>query len=89
MSMRAYFHTFFYILFVFSYFIFCCVTDKIYMFVINSTIIQNCRTFEDLPTECRKYILKVESLSGVSIGLIGVGPKRSQSIIRTKTFQLD
>ena len=50
------------------------------------SIMQDCRTFEDLPTECQEYILKIESLSGVSIGLIGVGPKRSQSIIRTKTF---
>ena len=51
--------------------------------------IQDVRTFEDLPVECQEYILKIESLSGVSIGLIGVGPKRSQSIIRTQTFQLD
>lgn len=51
--------------------------------------IQDCRSFEDLPVECQAYILKVEELSGVSIGLIGVGPKRSQSIIRSHTFQLD
>ena len=51
--------------------------------------IQDCRSFEELPLECQTYILKVEELSGVSIGLIGVGPKRSQSIIRSKTFQLD
>ncbi len=49
--------------------------------------IQGCRSFEDLPTACQNYILRIEELSGVSVGLIGVGPKRSESIIRSTVFQ--
>lgn len=53
------------------------------------TDIQDCRTFEELPEACQTYIQRIEELSGVSIGLIGVGPKRSQSIIRSNTFRLE
>lgn len=49
--------------------------------------IQECRTFEALPKACQNYILRIEELSGVSVGLIGVGPKRSESIIRSAIFQ--
>ena len=50
--------------------------------------IQHCRDFDSLPAACQEYILRIEELSGVSIGLIGVGPKRSESIIRTDTFRM-
>jgi adenylosuccinate synthase len=50
--------------------------------------IQHCRTWEDLPENCHKYIERIQSLSGINIGLIGVGPKRSETIILSKTFQL-
>ena len=50
--------------------------------------IQHCRDFDSLPTNCQKYVLRIEELSGVSIGLIGVGPKRSESIIRSNTFRI-
>ena len=44
--------------------------------------IENCKTVEELPTNCKKYILKIEELINCKIKMIGVGPKRHQNIIR-------
>lgn len=44
--------------------------------------IENCKTVEELPTNCKKYILKVEELINCKIKMIGVGAKRHQNIIR-------
>lgn len=44
--------------------------------------ISNCKTIEELPTNCKKYILKVEELTGCKVKMLGVGPKRHQNILR-------
>lgn len=44
--------------------------------------ISACRTFEELPEVCQKYILRLEELCGCHIAMIGVGPDRSQIIER-------
>jgi len=44
--------------------------------------ISQCRTFEDLPLNCQRYILRVQELIGVPIRWIGVGPNRLDLIDR-------
>ncbi len=38
--------------------------------------------FEDLPVNTHAYIERIESLLGVSVSLVGVGPDRSQALVR-------
>jgi adenylosuccinate synthase len=40
------------------------------------------RRFEDLPAAARRYVLRVEELCGVPVSVIGVGPRRDQTIVR-------
>ncbi|MBT3265795.1 adenylosuccinate synthase [Candidatus Poribacteria bacterium] len=40
------------------------------------------RTYEDLPTNARKYVERVEELLGTPVALISVGPERTESIVR-------
>ncbi|WP_216916400.1 adenylosuccinate synthase [Nocardia noduli] len=40
------------------------------------------RTFEELPTNARAYVARLEELSGARISCIGVGPGRDQTIVR-------
>jgi adenylosuccinate synthase len=44
--------------------------------------ISEVRAFEDLPENTRDYVQRVEQLIGRPITIIGVGPKRSQTIFR-------
>lgn len=44
--------------------------------------IANCGKFEDLPEAARKYVERIEDLTGVPAGYISVGPKRDQTIVR-------
>ena len=44
--------------------------------------ISGCRSFDELPENCKKYILRLEELVGCHIAMIGVGPDRSQIIER-------
>ncbi len=39
-------------------------------------------TFDELPAAAREYVRRVEQIVGRPVGMIGVGPKRSQTIIR-------
>ena len=39
-------------------------------------------TFDELPKAAREYVQRVEQIVGRPVGMIGVGPKRSQTIIR-------
>jgi len=41
-----------------------------------------CRSFEDLPEICRKYIARLEELCDCPISMVGVGPDREQVIER-------
>jgi adenylosuccinate synthase len=47
-----------------------------------------CRTFDELPVNCQKYILRVEELSGVPIRWIGVGHNRLDMLDRGKSFEI-
>lgn len=48
--------------------------------------ISTCRTYEELPVNCRKYIETIEKLLGVEISLISVSPEADATIIRKKLF---
>jgi adenylosuccinate synthase len=41
-----------------------------------------CRRFDELPSEARDYVNYIERVSGVRVGLIGVGPDREDTIYR-------
>ena len=40
-------------------------------------------SFDELPTAARDYVRRIEAVVGSPIEMIGVGPKRSQTIVRT------
>ncbi len=44
------------------------------------------RTFDDLPTQAQVYVRRVETLLGVPVDLISVGPEREQAIIVNPIF---
>jgi adenylosuccinate synthase len=44
--------------------------------------IGNCRRYEDLPIEARKYVQRIEALVGVKISMVSVGPERMQTLMR-------
>jgi adenylosuccinate synthase len=44
--------------------------------------ISGCRTFEELPEACQKYILRLEKLCDCKVCMVGVGPDRTQIIER-------
>jgi len=50
--------------------------------------ISSCKTFEELPENCQKYILRVQELIGVPIRWIGVGPNRTDVIDRGEGWDL-
>ena len=50
--------------------------------------ISNCRSFEELPENCQKYILRVQELLGIPIRWIGVGPSRTDVIDRGEGWDL-
>ncbi|GAC58466.1 adenylosuccinate synthetase [Gordonia hirsuta DSM 44140 = NBRC 16056] len=44
--------------------------------------ISGCRTFDELPENAQKYVLRIEELSGAYVSSIGVGPGRDETIVR-------
>jgi adenylosuccinate synthase len=50
--------------------------------------ISHCTTFEELPPNCQRYILRVQELIGVPIRWIGVGPNRTDVIDRGEGWDL-
>ncbi|QQR84124.1 adenylosuccinate synthase [Candidatus Peregrinibacteria bacterium] len=44
--------------------------------------ISKATTFSDLPIQCRRYVERIEALSGVPVNFIGVGVRRSEMIYR-------
>jgi len=50
--------------------------------------ISGCKTFEELPENCQKYILRVQELLGIPIRWIGVGPNRADVIDRGEGWDL-
>mmetsp|Transcript_1739 Transcript_1739/g.3981 ORF Transcript_1739/g.3981 Transcript_1739/m.3981 type:complete len:507 (+) Transcript_1739:363-1883(+) len=49
--------------------------------------ITKCRTFEELPKNCRNYILRIEDIVGVPVRWIGVGPNRLDVIDRGEEYE--
>jgi adenylosuccinate synthase len=49
--------------------------------------ISDVRKFEDLPSAARKYIEFIEEQTGVPVGMIGVGPERTQCILRQEYYK--
>ncbi|MEM6562351.1 MAG: adenylosuccinate synthase, partial [Planctomycetota bacterium] len=47
-----------------------------------NTDIGNARSFEDLPAEARAYVQRIETLVGVPVKIIGVGPGREATLMR-------
>lgn len=43
----------------------------------------DCRTFDDLPENAKRYIERIEQVVGVPIVLVSVGPRRDQTILRS------
>mmetsp|Transcript_16917 Transcript_16917/g.21408 ORF Transcript_16917/g.21408 Transcript_16917/m.21408 type:complete len:527 (+) Transcript_16917:78-1658(+) len=50
--------------------------------------ISKCKTFEELPTNAQKYVLRVQELLGVPVRWIGVGPNRLDQIDRGEAWDL-
>jgi len=46
------------------------------------TDISNARQFDDLPEQARRYVERIETLSGVPVSMISVGPERAQAVLR-------
>jgi len=49
--------------------------------------ISNCRSFDDLPENCKNYVLRIENILGVPIRWIGTGPNRLDVIDRGEDFE--
>lgn len=50
------------------------------------TPIDHARSWEDLPPEARRFLERIEGLTQVPLGMISVGPERSQTIVRRDPF---
>nr|HPQ60733.1 adenylosuccinate synthetase [Syntrophales bacterium] len=50
--------------------------------------IGNVRTFEELPANTRRYVQRVEEMSGVEVILVSVGPGRNETIIKKRPFSM-
>ena len=46
--------------------------------------LRSVRRFEDLPANTRQYVERIESLLDVPVSLLGIGPDRSQTLVRGK-----
>ncbi|GAA0682281.1 MULTISPECIES: adenylosuccinate synthase [Clostridium] len=42
--------------------------------------IKNAKTFDELPENAKKYLNRIEELTGVEISIVSIGPKRSETI---------
>ncbi len=50
--------------------------------------ISKCKSFEDLPLNCQRYILRIEGIVGIPIRWIGVGHNRADQIDRGESFEI-
>ena len=50
------------------------------------TDISACKTYDELPEASRKYVERISELVGVPLGIVSVGPNRSQTIILQPIF---
>lgn len=49
--------------------------------------ITGAKSLEDLPENARKYVARVEELSGAPVVLVSVGPRRSETIVLRNPFE--
>ena len=50
------------------------------------TDISGIRKYEDLPENARKYVERIAEVTGVPLGIVSVGPNRSQTIDLVNVF---
>lgn len=48
--------------------------------------IRGCRSLDELPAECLRYVARLEELVGVPVELVSVGPGREETIVRGDLF---
>jgi adenylosuccinate synthase len=48
--------------------------------------IDGCRTWDELPANARRLLELVEATTGVPVGMVGVGPDKSATIVRRSPF---
>ncbi len=46
--------------------------------------LRSLRRYEDLPGNARRYLDRIESLVGAPVSIVGVGPERSQTLVRDR-----
>ena len=46
--------------------------------------VANARSYDELPENAKKYLARIEELTDTKISIIGVGPRRDQTIRVTK-----
>lgn len=51
------------------------------------TDISEIRRYEDLPANARKYLERMAEVTGISLGIISVGPNRDQTIVLENIFE--
>ena len=51
-----------------------------------ASTVRYCRSWEDLPVNCRAYVERLEELCGAPIEMIGVGPRRDQFVVRGRPY---
>ena len=50
--------------------------------------LRSVKRFEDLPAAARAYVDKIEALVGAAVSIVGVGPDRSQTLVRGRMSEL-
>ena len=48
--------------------------------------IENVREYDDLPTQAKDYIRRVEDFTGVPANIVSVGPDRSETLMLKNPF---
>ena len=48
--------------------------------------ISKCKSYDELPEAARHYVERISELTGIPLGIVSVGPNRSQTIILKKIF---
>ena len=49
--------------------------------------ITGARSFDELPEAAKAYVRKIEEITGVPVGVISVGPDRTQTIITSEKLK--
>jgi adenylosuccinate synthase len=52
----------------------------------DDTEMEKVRSYDELPENAKKYVEKIEEITGVNVSIVSIGPKRDQTIIRNELF---